>query len=108
MLWLLRILSSAYGHADPAWERWLGGLGPAKLAVAAAGRGVALLLPDALLHYYGGGLRLPVLPVVALCRLPRRDLTALLSLGQQLRAIDFAPFRRSVLSKRSVQAWLES
>jgi len=66
------------------------------------------LLPDALLRNQGGVSRLPVPPVVALCRLPRRDLTALLSLGQQLRAIDFAPFRRSVLSKRSVQAWLES
>ena len=91
-----------------AIESAIGGLGPAKLVVAAAGRGAALLLPDAILHYYGGGLRLPVLPVVALWPVPRRDLTALLSLGQQLRAIDFAPFRRSVLSKRSVQAWLES
>ena len=47
-------------------------------------------------------------PNVAFGRLSRANLTALLSLGQQLRAIDFAPFRRSVLSKRSVQAWLES
>ena len=78
------------------------------LVCVAAARVPLLLLPDPLLGDLGGGLRLPVLPVAALCRLPRRDLTALLSLGQQLRAIDFAPFRRSVLSKRSVQAWLES